>query len=85
MNYDGVVRHCINPDCDREIVLCNGCVVARDMVEWWKGLREAKNIRELCGLCVLRFGREWDGGDWDRFEAVLRENPVPRDSPDFIL
>ena len=67
-------RSCINPACTRVFSECNGFVIARDVLEHYEGRREAKHIRERCGACVLFFETRPE-----QFEAMLRENPFPKD------
>jgi hypothetical protein len=49
-------RHCIR--CNKSITACNGFCLARDILNviehGGRSVRPEANIRELCGLCVLR-------------------------------
>jgi len=75
------VRYCINPACHRAITQCNGGVIARDMLAYHAGERTVRQIREICGLCVLRFElvkeKEGERVFRERFEELLRENSHP--------
>jgi hypothetical protein len=68
------IRYCINDECRRPITVCNGYIVARDMVEHNEGRREAKHIREFCGSCVFRYF--WEGIT-PLFKMILQKNPIP--------
>jgi hypothetical protein len=43
------------------------------MIEFQKGLREGRHIRELCGVCVFFFEDKLE-----LFEIALKENPFPK-------
>jgi len=77
------VRYCINPQCGREIRVCNGGVIASDMLEAMDGKRAPKQIRELCGRCVLALTLMPEEENISTFKALLRDNPYPK-SPELI-
>jgi hypothetical protein len=72
------VRYCINPQCQREIRACNGAVIASDILEAIEGRRGIKQIRELCGRCVLALTLMPEEENIVNFEMLLRDNPYPK-------
>ena len=45
------MRHCSK--CGTPITACNGFTKAGDLLELWDGARAYKDVRELCGTCIL--------------------------------
>ncbi len=53
-------------DCEAEITLCHGSVLARDLLALLDG--EATTVRERCPLCIERLALRVEAGDPEAFE-----------------
>lgn len=70
-------RHCAQ--CGASVLECMGSVKAGDLDEFWRGVRPAEKVRELCGPCATFFANVRRGWRWlVRFGWVRFPLPLRR-------